>query len=645
MVAQTVPPVTTPDGGMSEHTCDGCEPPLVYQGGQVMDTTGPAGVTITPIFWAPEGYAFPDGYQTLIERYIHDIAADSGASSNVYSLAPEYSVLEGEFAQDLSYRFTAGETIVDTNAFPVDGCQPQDGFTACITDSELRDELQALVAANGLDGGLAHFYPVFFPPESMTMDLDESNSIDGYCGYHRAFGEGDREIVYGNEPFDEQGCGQAHSPNGNLAADGAIGVLSHEIMEALTDPQEVTTWNDGTGHEIGDICAEFFGAPLGYTDDTDQATSGYNQMINGNPYYTQTEFSNLAFAAFGPGAGCQQSADAATGAATTAPIGVMLGTASPNVLDADGTSTTNIEAIVSAPDGSAVAGDRLAFSTKIIDGTGTCGELSASSVSTDENGFASLTYTASNDDLICGVVIIDGLGGQAATASIYQGSYADQAPTATAQFPEQLVAGADPITFDITFTNPGRENFTSAEISFTIFPTDGTTDDITADQVAIRTSFDGADGEFQPLELSGSTLTDGSIQGTIEGVSLASGASQTVTFELAIADSVPTSATPSVSFESYLDLINPATGAGTNLADTLSSDVLLVAAAGEVASTDTTLDTTASSEATAATSPSDSTPSSSSSSTIWLVIVVVILLLAAAVAIAVIRRRSNTTRA
>ena len=51
----------------------------------------------------------------------------------------------------------------------------------------------------------------------------------------------------------------------------------------------------------------------------------------------------------------------------------------------------------------------------------------------------------------------------------------------------------------------------------------------------------------------------------------------TITFEMALGDSAPTSSDPSISFEAYLDLVNPASGAGTNLADTLATDVTILA--------------------------------------------------------------------
>ncbi len=53
-----------------------------------MDTTGAQGVTITPIFWAPDGYGFPRRRLELVEQCIADVAADSGARAPT---APRWS--------------------------------------------------------------------------------------------------------------------------------------------------------------------------------------------------------------------------------------------------------------------------------------------------------------------------------------------------------------------------------------------------------------------------------------------------------------------------------------------------------------------------------------------------------------------------
>src|SRR6476646_7936271 len=89
------------------------------------------------------------------------------------------------------------------------------------------------------------------------------------------------------------------APNGNRDADTEVSPTSHEIMEAITDPDTETGWYDSSGFENGDECAYVFGQTSG--------TPGqrYNQVINGHHYLTQEECSNHDF--FRTGLGCLQS--------------------------------------------------------------------------------------------------------------------------------------------------------------------------------------------------------------------------------------------------------------------------------------------------------------------------------------------------
>ncbi len=88
------------------------------------------------------------------------------------------------------------------------------------------------------------------------------------------------------------------TPNGNADADTEISPTSHEIMEAMTDPDVNTGWYDSSGFENGDECAYVYGVTQGATG------AAYNQVINGHNYLTQEEFSNLDFAS--TGGGCLQ---------------------------------------------------------------------------------------------------------------------------------------------------------------------------------------------------------------------------------------------------------------------------------------------------------------------------------------------------
>jgi hypothetical protein len=47
-------------------------------------------------------------------------------------------------------------------------------------------------------------------------------------------------------------------PNGNVGADGMASIISHELEEAVTDP-DLNAWYDNRGAENADKCAWTFG--------------------------------------------------------------------------------------------------------------------------------------------------------------------------------------------------------------------------------------------------------------------------------------------------------------------------------------------------------------------------------------------------
>ena len=297
------------------HYCDGCNPPLIYAPkAPVMNTTGAAGLTITPIYWTPTGkLGMPAHYQSIINGYIQNLAAASGATNNVLSVSSEYYQTNAAGVKTaLRYKVTAGTPIVDTGAYPAvaAGCVLTDpSLKNCVTDGQLHSELTRLQGTNKLTFDLSHIYPIFLAPDVETYDSGGvDNNVNSFCGYHGAFTSGTSTAIYGNEPWSNgDGCGSGQDPNGVLSADTAIDVLSHEVSEALTDPTAVRAWNDSVGYEIGDICSGSYGPLVGFTTNpynpSDPYTA-YNQSIGTGKYYTQTEFSNAAYAKLGVGAGC-----------------------------------------------------------------------------------------------------------------------------------------------------------------------------------------------------------------------------------------------------------------------------------------------------------------------------------------------------
>ncbi|MBV9485448.1 MAG: IPT/TIG domain-containing protein [Frankiaceae bacterium] len=279
-------------------------------------------VSITPIYWAPSGYSFTASYKSLINRYLADAAADSDKATNVFSTLWEYYGSTGY----INYRMQRWAIINDTQPYPAAGCttntgpvySDNSGYSTCLDDDQVSAEIDRVVAARGLPRDNGHMYVMFLPkhvescfypgnPVGQACTLNASPSAT-YCAYHSMMG--DNKTVYANMPFPVYSsvipftCGSEASfptneaPNGDTDADVEISPLSHEIAEAITDPDVSAGWYDSSGYENGDECAYAYGAASG------TAGALYNQTINGHHYLTQEEFSNYDFGA-GRG-GCLQ---------------------------------------------------------------------------------------------------------------------------------------------------------------------------------------------------------------------------------------------------------------------------------------------------------------------------------------------------
>ena len=94
-----------------------------------------------------------------------------------------------------------------------------------------------------------------------------------FCAYHSLAASS--HVVYANMAFpvyksptgftcgSDGSLGVVETPNGNADADTEVSPTSHEIMEAITDPDTQTGWYDSSGYENGDECAYVYGATQG----------------------------------------------------------------------------------------------------------------------------------------------------------------------------------------------------------------------------------------------------------------------------------------------------------------------------------------------------------------------------------------------
>jgi hypothetical protein len=394
--------------------CQGCTPPLLYGSGPVGGSTATTGEnTEYSIYWTGAG-AIPNSYQATIDQYLTDIAAASGTTSNVYSVATQYYQTTSGSQQNITYLSHFGGRLAAPDPLPANGCTPAPGYTSCLVDSQLQTEITNVITAQNKQSvtDTAHMFLLFLPPGVESCDAANSCSANVFCGYHSGYASGNGVVLYSNMPYAQlQGCANGQQPNGDPLADGEIDILSHEINETITDPFG-TGWFDSTGHEDGDECSNIYGTPIGSADPNNASNTQYNQRIKGHDYYTQEEFSNASFAA--TGRGCIQAAGQVAPAGNSVTV-----SANPTQVPNDGSSTSVVTATVLSPASAAVNGDEVDFAT--FAKSGTCGTVSPTKATTDTSGHASTTYTAGIENVACTIIATEVATGGAGQGVVAQG--------------------------------------------------------------------------------------------------------------------------------------------------------------------------------------------------------------------------------
>lgn len=235
-------------------------------------------------------------YESTVDQFFTDVAADSSANAttNVYSVLPQYSTPTSSILYNVA--FDAGtNAFVDPNPLPKTG-NCQDGFdTYCVTDAELQKEIGKVITANGWPTQSSTALYFILLPANVGVCFKPGAANDNnpcttnyFCAYH----SNTTNFIYAVQPDAAavigDACSTGQEPAGN-AADPTINTISHEQIEAITDPQLDAWYSDVYPNpEIGDLCAYDFGPALG-----GNPGALYNQVINGHDYYLQLEYSNL----------------------------------------------------------------------------------------------------------------------------------------------------------------------------------------------------------------------------------------------------------------------------------------------------------------------------------------------------------------
>jgi hypothetical protein len=265
------------------------------------------GEKLYSIYWAPKGYYIPPAYKTGLGQWITDFSRlDYGPTSD-FSVAQQYYDLSGTGGAKnfVANGLVNGGNFNDLDAYPANGCTDSDNgpnLPVCFTQAQLQTEVSNFVAAHSLPKGPNVQYLVF-TPQNVGSCFDSSSSscaYKNYCAYHGHLGTGSTQIVYANMPwsYNTPNCDAVALWNfgyaNGSAIDPEVGVLSHEIIETMTDV-DLNAWYDGVGNEIGDKCAyNYDGVHVG-SGTTGLKSDGlglYNQFAGGDYYLMQTEFSN-----------------------------------------------------------------------------------------------------------------------------------------------------------------------------------------------------------------------------------------------------------------------------------------------------------------------------------------------------------------
>jgi hypothetical protein len=277
--------------------------PVVYHGGTVVH-----GVRIHTIFWAPNGFRFDGspgagilGYEPMIQRFLTDVAHDSRATTNAFSVLGEYPQRGGAGIYDVSFN-PASDSIDDTDPYPPASrqCPSPAGIATCVTDLQLQRELDKVIQSHDRTArGLHDMWFVFLPPNVDTCIAIGSCGTTAYAGYHALSNLGHGPTIYAAipDPLIELTPPPGQDPQGNPEAESTIDTVGHEAVEAITDP-EGTGWMDPNGFEVADKCQNpEIGTPLGFAANG----SPYNELINGRQYLIQAMWSNTS-------SGCVQTA-------------------------------------------------------------------------------------------------------------------------------------------------------------------------------------------------------------------------------------------------------------------------------------------------------------------------------------------------
>ena len=180
------------------------------------------------------------------------------------------------------------------------------GSTIVSSTTNLSDTSLRTTVSNAISNGSLprDSNGVYFVLTSSNIN-ETSGFCTQYCGFHTRATLGGVDIKYsfvGNPDRCPSGCeAQRTGPNSPAAnvggADGMANVISHELEEAIADP-DLNAWFDSSGQENADKCNFNFGALSTCTSTSICSASGkaassrFNQTFGNNDWLLQQNWRN-----------------------------------------------------------------------------------------------------------------------------------------------------------------------------------------------------------------------------------------------------------------------------------------------------------------------------------------------------------------
>lgn len=216
------------------------------------------------IYWDPTDQYHGD-WQHLIDGFLRNVGADSGGLGNNFAVDTQYTDKTNTPAY---YHYTYRGAYTDTTKYPTAGCTDPDPLheevfskikpITCLTDLQVREQLQTFIAQNNLPKGMSAIYYVMTPPGvAVCLDGAATHCSDfkgepgykhSFCSYHSDINPGGTPIGDGNTvlyamvPWTAggNGDGQLSGVDQKKAYDCQDGAFDPSKQEAKEHEKELT---------------------------------------------------------------------------------------------------------------------------------------------------------------------------------------------------------------------------------------------------------------------------------------------------------------------------------------------------------------------------------------------------------------------